>query len=216
MTDGKAADGSRATGRHANNWDNRYDHDRFFYGEEPNYFVASQLASLPPGRGLFLAEGEGRNAVYAATLGHDVAAVDSSAVGARKALEFAARRGVTIDYRVADVVADRWDDETWDFVVLCFAHLDPAVMADVHRRVAASLKPGGRLILNSFATSQWGRKSGGPPRLEWLHDLKDVKSHFPDVAFDRAVETEVDLNESVGHRGLAMVLEVAGVKRTGA
>ena len=50
MTDGKAADGSRATGRHANNWDNRYDHDRFFYGEEPNYFVASQLASLPPGR----------------------------------------------------------------------------------------------------------------------------------------------------------------------
>jgi len=212
MTDGKAADGSTAAGKHANNWDNRYDHERYFYGEQPNYFVAQQLAALPPGRGLFLAEGEGRNAVYAAGLGHDVVAVDSSAVGARKTRELAARRGVTLEYRVADVVADGWDAEPWDFVVLCFAHFDPAIAGDVHRRVAAALKPGGRLLLVSFARSQFGRKSGGPPRLEWLHDLAELKGQFPGVEYERAVETEVELDESVGHRGLAMVVELAGVK----
>ena len=81
------------TGDKRNNWDIRYDEERFFYGKEPNYFVAQQLPKLEKGRGLFLAEGEGRNAVFAAGLGHEVVAVDNSVVGRRKALELAAARG---------------------------------------------------------------------------------------------------------------------------
>ena len=82
-----------------NNWDNRYDEQRYFYGTEPNYFVERSLAGLAPGRALFLAEGEGRNAVYAAGLGHEVVAVDNSFVGRRKALELATRRVVEEDLR---------------------------------------------------------------------------------------------------------------------
>lgn len=200
------------TDRHANNWDNRYDHERFFYGEEPNYFVAAHLPALPRGRGLFLAEGEGRNAVFAAGLGHDVVAVDNSAVGRRKALELATRQGVSLDYRCEEAGASSWDHETWDFVVLCFAHLDPTIMADVHRRVATSLRPGGRLILNSFAKAQLGRPSGGPPRLGWLHDLSELRDQFPGVRLDHAEECEVELHEAAGHRGPAVVNEIIGVK----
>jgi len=195
-----------------NRWDERYDHERFFYGTEPNYFVADQLPRLDTGRGLFLAEGEGRNAVFAAGLGHTVVAVDSSVVGRRKALELAQRRGVSIVYHPADIVAHPWDEELWDFVVLCFAHLDPADMPAIHRRVADCLKPGGMLLFNSFAKAQFGRESGGPPRREWLHDLAELKTQFPGVELEHAVECEVDLRESVGHRGRAMVIELAGVK----
>jgi SAM-dependent methyltransferase len=194
-----------------NKWDERYDQKIFFYGTEPNYYVARILPELESGRGLFLAEGEGRNAVFAAGLGHEVTAVDGSAVGRRKALELAAARGVTLDYRLGDLTCDRWPTECWDFVVLCFAHLPPETMPDVHRQVAASLRPGGTLILNSFAKAQYGRKSGGPPRLDWLHDIDELFLQFPGLSLV-GEEKEVDLRESVGHHGLAMVIEMTGIK----
>jgi len=203
------------TGTPPNRWDERYDHERYYYGEGPNAFLAAQLPALPPGRALFLAEGEGRNAVYAAQLGHQVLAVDSSAVGRRKALDLAKRNGVTLEYRCADVLADDWSTDPWtgkpwDTVVLCFAHLPPEDAAVLHARVAACLAPGGHLLLNSFSKAQFGRTSGGPPRLDWLHDLAVLRGQFPGVVFDHAVELEVELGEGVGHRGKAMVIEMVG------
>ena len=196
---------------HRNNWDARYDQEEFFYGRKPNYFVARKLSEIKPGRGLFMAEGEGRNAVFAAGLGHQVTAVDSSAVGRRKALELAASKSATLEYRLADVVTDPWDTKTWDFIVLCFAHLPPETMSAVHNRVAACLRPGGAMILNSFSKAQLGRSSGGPPRLEWLHDLDELLTQFPGLEL-KGEEKEVDLLESVGHQGLAMVIELTGKK----
>ncbi len=199
---------------HKNNWDNRYDEQRFFYGTEPNYFVERSLAGLAPGRALFLAEGEGRNAVYAAGRGHDVVAVDNSFVGQRKALELASARGVELEYRLEDLVGGSWTAESWDLIVLGFAHMPPEIMPAVHEACAVALKPGGVLILNSFAKSQFGRKSGGPPSLDWLHDLTELQGRFPGLAVE-AIETEVELDESVGHRGLAMVIELVGRKPGG-
>lgn len=190
-----------------NKWDSRYDEERYFYGIEPNYFVARHLAGLPPGRALFLAEGEGRNAVHAAGLGHDVVAIDSSYVGRRKALDLAAARGVELEYRLADVIGGGWAEERWDLIVLCFAHLPPEFMSDVHAGCAAALRSGGLLVLNSFAKSQFGRKSGGPPRREWLHDVAELREQFPGLVV-AAQEKEVELNEAGGHRGLAMVIEL--------
>ncbi len=200
MTDGKK-----------NNWDARYDQERYFYGERPNYFVAGQLPALDKGRGLFLAEGEGRNAVFAAGLGHEVVAVDNSFVGRRKALDLAAASGVSIKYRLEDLTAGSWARESWDFVVLCFVHLNPKIMPEVYGQVAECLAPNGRLILLSFSKAQFGRTSGGPPGLEWLHDPAELKGQFPGL--DLAVEEkEVDLQEALGHKGLAMVIEMTGVK----
>ena len=206
------------TGQPPNRWDERYDHPRFFYGEEPNAFLASRLTGLPPGTALFLAEGEGRNAVHAAGLGHRVLAVDSSAVGRRKALELAQRRGVTLEYRCADVLADDWavdpwEGRPWDLIVLCFAHLAPDDAAAMHARAVAVLAPGGRVILNSFSKAQLGRPSGGPPRLDWLHDLAELKAQFAALDLEHALEREVELGEGVGHRGAAMVIEIVASRR---
>ena len=197
--------------QHANRWDSRYDEERYFYGTEPNHVVARELPSLPRGRLLCLAEGEGRNAVYAAGLGFDVVAVDNSFVGRRKALELANLVGVDIEYRLSDVVGSSRQDEKWDVIVLCFCHLPPEDMPVVHGACAAALRPGGTLILNSFSKAQFGRKSGGPPRLEWLHDVDALKMQFPglDVV---AEEKEVELAEGVGHVGAAMVIELVGRK----
>ncbi|MCP4574610.1 MAG: class I SAM-dependent methyltransferase [bacterium] len=195
-----------------NRWDERYTREGFYYGRTPNYFVAEQVAVLDPGRGLYLAEGEGRNAVFAAGLGHQVTAVDSSPVGRRKALELAADRGVQLTYQVADITQHPWWEQQWDHIVLCFAHLPPNPMLEVHRRCVASLTDAGTLILSSFSKAQFGRDSGGPPDLDLLQDLEELKSQFAGLEVEHAQEREVDLSESGGHGGLAMVNEFVASK----
>ena len=66
-------------------WNERYRQNEFAYGEEPNEFLKEQLAKLQPGSILFPAEGEGRNAVYAAQSGWQVSAFDISEEGKKKA-----------------------------------------------------------------------------------------------------------------------------------
>jgi hypothetical protein len=48
-----------------NMWNDRYGKIEFAYGQ-PNNFLKEQLIKIPAGTILFPAEGEGRNAIYAA------------------------------------------------------------------------------------------------------------------------------------------------------
>src|SRR5690606_22118659 len=47
-------------------WDERYRDSAYVYGTAPNVWLEEQFRDLTPGFILFPAEGEGRNAVYAA------------------------------------------------------------------------------------------------------------------------------------------------------
>lgn len=195
-----------------NRWDERYAPARYFYGTEPNALVREALRGLPPGRALFLAEGEGRNAVHAAELGHDVVAVDASREGRRKALALAARRGVSLAYLLGDVGEVPWDDAPYDLAVLCFFHPEPDARPRVHARVAAALKPGGRLVVVSFAKEQLGRGTGGPPDAALLHDLDEIRGEFPGVVWERAERLEVVQHEGPGHDGPAAVNLLIGTR----
>jgi hypothetical protein len=64
-------------------WDDRYGKIEFAYGEQPN-FLKEQLIKIPAGS-IFPAEGEGRNAIYAATQGWNVHAFDQSIEGKESA-----------------------------------------------------------------------------------------------------------------------------------
>lgn len=65
-------------------WNERYSKQEFAYGEEPNNYLKEQLEKFTVGTILFPAEGEGRNAVFAAKLGWTVSAFDISAQGKTK------------------------------------------------------------------------------------------------------------------------------------
>jgi len=70
-------------------WNERYSKNKTLYGSIPNIFFRDQLKVLPHGRLLLPAEGEGRNALYAAGLGWEVDAFDFSTVAREKALALA-------------------------------------------------------------------------------------------------------------------------------
>jgi len=89
-------------------WDERYSQPGFAYGTEPNEFLAAVAGRIPVGPVLTLGEGEGRNAVYLAGLGHRVVAVDQSEVGLAKARRLAADRDLTIKNHL------RWPGEFSD------------------------------------------------------------------------------------------------------
>lgn len=189
-------------------WDQRYGGDEFFYGTEPNDFLAQQAASFPAGAEvLCLAEGEGRNAVFLAGRGLRVTAVDGSAVGLAKAERLAAERGVS----VATVVADLgfWDpgEERWDAVVSIWAHLPPAVRAVLHPRLTRALRPSGLLLLEHYHPKQIDFKTGGPPDPTWMLTLDELFAAF--AGWDRvhAFEGEREVREGRGHRGPSFVTQ---------
>ena len=78
-------------------WNDRYSATEFSYGIQPNNYLKEQLENLNAGTILFPAEGEGRNAVFAAKLGWTVSAFDISTEGKKKALQLSVTNKVTID-----------------------------------------------------------------------------------------------------------------------
>src|SRR5258708_4202377 len=125
-------------------WNERYAGDEYFYGTEPNAFLPEHAKTLS-GPVLSLAEGEGRNPVFLATLGLDVLGVDSSEVGLAKARKLAAAKGVSIRTAVTDLADYTPPENSFGSVVSIFAHLPGSLRQRLYPLVERSLKPGGIL-----------------------------------------------------------------------
>jgi SAM-dependent methyltransferase len=192
-------------------WEDRYANPEFAYGREPNVFFKNSLLSAMPGKILFPAEGEGRNAVYAARMGWDVWAFDWSREGQRKALELANEAGVSIRYEVSSFDSVQFSDDFFDCIVLVYAHFDVRLRAGYHQQLIRYLKPNGILIFEAFSKRNLeylkrDEKIGGPRDERFLFSLEDVKSEFQELDFICLEESEVNLREGVYHNGKGSVV----------
>jgi SAM-dependent methyltransferase len=189
-------------------WDQRYSSDTYVYGTEPNGFLVTAAARLPPGKVLCLGEGEGRNAVWLAARGHEVTAVDSSGVGLAKARRLAAERGVRITTVHADLAAFDIEPGAWDGIVSIFCHLPPVLRADVHRRCVAGLRPGGVLLLEAYTPRQVGLGTGGPPTAELMMDAETLRAELAGLELLELRECEREVHEGEFHNGLGAVVQL--------
>ena len=105
----------------SNVWDERYAGDDLVWSAEPNRFLVAEVETLPPGRALDLACGEGRNAVWLAERGWDVTGVDFSKVGLDKARRLADARGVSVHWELADVTEYMPAPESFDLVIVMYS-----------------------------------------------------------------------------------------------
>jgi len=193
-------------------WNERYSAAEYAYGEDPNEFYRKQLLKLKPGKILFPAEGEGRNAVYAARLGWKVTAFDKSTEGRKKALELASKHNIEIKYLIEGFETIELPRESFDCIVLVYAHIHASFRTEYHRKLVSFLKPGGALIMESFSKEQLFKESGGPKNIEMLYSTKDMKTDFSDFSKLEIVKTETELSEGDFHRGAASVIRVLGTK----
>lgn len=201
-------------------WNNRYENPEYAYGTQPNIFLQDQLADLKVGRILFPAEGEGRNAVYAATRGWEVSAFDISEQGRNKGLQLAEQHGVAIHYEVGELPDMDYVADSFDAVALIFAHFPSSIKSDYHRRIAKMLKPGGVLIFEAFSKNHLPIRNeqpavGGPDNLDDLFSKEEIAQDFADFSFDFIEEMLVELNEGLYHRGTGSVLRFVARKNNG-
>ena len=194
-------------------WNERYSRAEYIYGEEPNAFFAEQLSKLQPGLLILPCEGEGRNAVYAASQGWDVRAFDSSIAGKEKAMMLAEKTGVTFEYIIEEASATDYPENSADAVVFIFAHFEPGARIELHKKAIKWLKPGGKIILEVFSRNQLGNNSGGPKDILLLYTEEMLHSDFASLETKLLQSTKTDLNEGSFHRGQADVLRYVGTKQ---
>lgn len=197
-------------------WDQRYSEPEFAYGQQPNDFLVACLDAIPAkSQILCLAEGQGRNAVYLAQQGHEVTAVDQSAVGLQRAQQLAAEKGVTIQAVVADLAAFDLGHQQWDAIVSIAAHLPPAVREKVHHQIQTALNPAGVFILEAYSPEHLHLPGiGGPPphQAELLMPLDILHQELAGLNFEIAHEIERDVEEGPYHSGLSGVVQVLARK----
>jgi SAM-dependent methyltransferase len=194
------------------NWNECYREPGFAYGTAPNEFLVSVVDRIPQGKILSLAEGEGRNAVYLASLGYQVTGVDGSEVGLRKAVELATGRGVAITTIHADLSEFEIEQEQWDGIIACYCHVPSAIRIPLHRAAVRGLKTGGVFVLEAFSKEELAYGTGGPQSLDMLMFLDDLKRELAGLEIIHAVKMERDIREGRGHTGLSSVVQILAVK----
>lgn len=191
-------------------WDARYAGDDYVFGTEPNAFLAAQAHRFRPGqRALAVADGEGRNGVWLARQGLDVATVELSPVAVEKARRLAARHGVTMTIECADLASWRWESGCFDLVVGIFIQFAGPTLRDlIFRRMKEALKPGGLLLLEGYRPEQLNYKTGGPSEIDNLYTTDLLRNAFADMKILHLAAYDAVISEGARHRGMSALVDL--------
>lgn len=200
-------------------WNDRYSKEEFVYGEEPNNYLKEQLTKIPVGTILFPAEGEGRNAIYAAKIGWTVYAFDISSEGKNKAIKLADKNNVIIDYQVGKLEKLKFEPEQFDTIALIYAHFPAEIKSQYHKTLDKYLKIDGTIIFEAFSKKHFeyvtaNEKVGGPKDIDNLFSIEEIRTDFPNYEFTQLEEKEIELNEGLLHNGTSSVIRFVGRKTT--
>lgn len=165
---------ARSMGREE--WNQRYAISEFLWTVDANRFLVAEAASLPPGRALDLATGEGRNAVWLAEQGWAVCAVDFAEVGLHKGRYLAARRGVAerVCFEAADLRCYRPEPGGFDLVTLSYLQIPQADLQPILVKAAQAVAPGGSFLLIAHDASNLTEGFGGPQDAAVLYTAEQV------------------------------------------
>ena len=177
-------------------WDRRYAGAELVWTAEPNRFVVAELQDLAPGRALDVAAGEGRNAVWLASRGWQVTAVDFSAAGLDKGRRLAQARGVAIDWVHADVRDYQPEAASFQLVLVAYLQLHESELDGVLRRAVTALAPGGVLLVVGHDVTNLTEGTGGPPDPAVLYTPESITKSLGGLTVVRAERVW----RPVGHR----------------
>ena len=164
--------------RNPQEWDDRYAAAAAACGSTvwtpgPNLALAAavekELGEVAPGTCVDVAAGEGRHAVWLATRGWRVQAVDFSRVGLDRARAAAAAAGVDVETVCADVTG--WDPaEPVDLVLCAYLHLPSVTTRPLLHRLGTWVAPSGWLVLLGHDAANLRHGTGGPQDADVLWD----------------------------------------------
>lgn len=195
-------------------WNDRFSGKDYLFGTDPADFVRRQASELPPHQNILsVADGEGRNSVFLAGLGHQVTAMDGSDMGVAKAVRLAAERGVSVAFHVADIATWDWRASQYDVVLGVFIQFaPPPLRAEIFAGMKAALRPGGLLLLHGYTPEQLQHGTGGPRAVENLYTAHLLATGFGDLQILRLAAYEAEISEGTGHKGRSALIDLVARK----
>ncbi len=170
-------------------WDLLFNTQEYVFGKEAAAFVKLSLPSIPVGKALDIAMGEGRNAVYLAKKGFQVTGVDLSEVAIRKAKLLAREQGVQIGTVMADLQQYQIRPESYD-LILNIQYLQRSLIP----QIKAGLKRGGYVVFENPTVEELARNPGRNLRRDFLLEKGELRRLFSDLEI-------IEYSEAPGESG---------------
>ena len=166
-------------------WDRKYGAEEHVSSTEPCDWLRKNSGFLKgSGKALDIAMGEGRNAVYLASLGFDVLGIDVSEVGVKKALALAESKNVKIHTLLTDLDNYTLQKNEYDLIT-CFNFLDRRLFPGIRQ----ALKPGGLIFYETF-TVDYLKYSNF--KKEWVLAYNELLREFSEFRVLRYREVDRD------------------------
>ncbi len=157
-----------------NKWDGRYRDGSYRGRTYPTALVEQWLPAAAGARALDVACGSGRNALFLASAGYRVDAVDISSFALETAKKTADERGLTIQWMETDL--DAFVPETSRYGVIVVArYMNRKLMP----RLSAGLRPGGMLIFEHHIRTECA--VNGPRGLGFRLDPNELLRQYLDL-----------------------------------
>jgi 2-polyprenyl-3-methyl-5-hydroxy-6-metoxy-1,4-benzoquinol methylase len=170
-------------------WNAKYGSSACLTGREPSGWLVEHAHLLTgKGQALDIAMGEGRNTLFAASLGYDVLGIDISDVGVSRAESLARENKLTIRTRVADLDSYQIEEYSYD-LILCFYFLE----RNLFDGILKGLKSGGILIYETF-TVDYLQYSGF--KREWTLERDELRKAFSGLSVLDYREVDEPENET--------------------
>jgi SAM-dependent methyltransferase len=196
-------------------WNQRFAGETLIFGEAPNEYLRAQRARLPrSGRALCVADGEGRNSVWLAEQGLQVDAFDIAELGVAKARQLAQRRGVAVNYAVADCDGVAWPQAAYDLIAAIFVQFaDPPMRRRLFANMVRALRPGGLLVLQGYSPGQLRYRTGGPQRIDHLYTEQMLREAFAGLEILELRSYDAELREGTQHSGMSALIGMVARQR---
>ncbi len=154
---------------------------------DPDFAVALERHPLAGHRVLDLGTGPATQAVNLAKRGFDVIATDISESAIRRAKQVAKAAGLSIDFRVDDILRSKLEPSLVDVIADrgVFHVLPPEKRSVYVRTVRAILRPRGWLLLKCFSDKEPGTM--GPYRVAEKELRADFEKDFEILSIDATV-----------------------------
>ncbi|MCC6369972.1 MAG: class I SAM-dependent methyltransferase [Bacteroidia bacterium] len=196
-----------------NFWNTRYKEAEYAYGTEPNDFLKSKIHVFKPdSKILCLAEGEGRNAVFLASQGHRITAVDYSQEGLNKLQKLALNKKLSIETLCVDLTHYKIEEHAWDGIICIFGHFPESLRKAVFGQVYKGLNKGGVFLMEAYHKDQLKYKTGGPQVVELLYSKEELQEDFSAFTAITIETCDKDIEEGKYHKGTSAVIQVVAKK----
>ncbi|MBC80085.1 MAG: SAM-dependent methyltransferase [Gammaproteobacteria bacterium] len=200
--------------KHQQKWNKRYAASELVWSVQPNVLFASEVANLTPGKALDVACGEGRNAIWLADKGWEVTAIDYADAAVAKGVSMADRRGVFVNWVVADI-ADV-EKSQYDLVAVLYFHTGQNERQEWLPTVVNCVAPKGSFIYIGHDPSNICYGVGGPRDPALLPSVEEITNCLKGFKIEDARVVERRTNKETGHdnatTGLAFDTFVSAIR----